>query len=282
MVGHAPYGLSPLLLPQDLVLGHSFCGDVGRAGHQISYSLSLTVLSLAAAVAVIGLGLGIAVYWHSHWSPLLAGAIVGGSIAAMHYTGMNAIEIPGRITWQVSLVLASIVFGVALGALAMVVAIRSYSRRDAALAAVLLTLAIVSHHLTAMGAVKIVHDPTRTIDALTMSTGVLAIAIASAAMAGLCIGRISAFAGRRLNESSTFLAMVLDNMTQGVVLFDAHEHVLVVNNRYVEMYGLSPSVVKPGCSLLELITNRITTGSLNIDPEKYRAEIMTASARASQ
>jgi PAS domain S-box-containing protein len=75
---------------------------------------------------------------------------------------------------------------------------------------------------------------------------------------------------------SALMSMVLNNMTQGVVLFDAHEHVLVVNDRYVEMYGLSPAVVKPGCSLMELIQNRITTGSLNIDPEKYRSEIMTA------
>jgi PAS domain S-box-containing protein len=72
------------------------------------------------------------------------------------------------------------------------------------------------------------------------------------------------------------LSMVLNNMTQGVVLFDAHERVLVCNDRYVEMYGLSAGVVKPGCTLMELIENRIATGSLNIDPEKYRAEIMTA------
>lgn len=72
------------------------------------------------------------------------------------------------------------------------------------------------------------------------------------------------------------LSMALNNMTQGVVLFDAHERVLVVNDRYVEMYGLSPAVVKPGCTLMELIQNRITTGSLNLDPEKYRSEIMTA------
>ena len=71
-------------------------------------------------------------------------------------------------------------------------------------------------------------------------------------------------------------SMVLNNITQGVILFDAHERVLVVNDRYVEMYGLSASVVKPGCMLVELIQNRITTGSLNIDPEKYRSEIMAA------
>jgi PAS domain S-box-containing protein len=80
--------------------------------------------------------------------------------------------------------------------------------------------------------------------------------------------------GRGAN--SALLSMVLNNMTQGVVLFDANERVLVCNDRYVEMYGLSSKVVKAGCTLLDLITNRITTGSLNIDPEKYRAEILSA------
>jgi methyl-accepting chemotaxis protein len=248
-------------------------------GIPIAYSLSLTVLSLAAAAFITGAGLSIAVYWHTRWAAPLAGAVVGGGIAAMHYTGMFAIEIPGRVTWQVPLVFASIVFGMALGATAMVIAIRSYRRRDTALAAVLLTLAIVSHHFTAMGAVEIVPDPTRSIDALTLSPGVLAIAIASAAMAILCISLVGAFAGRRLDEKSSFLTIVLNNMTQGVILFDAHERVLVCNDRYVEMYGLSPDVVKAGCSLGDLIENRITTGSLNIDPDKYRDEILTAVRR---
>src|SRR5262245_4692292 len=245
-------------------------------GFPIAYSLSLTVLSLAAAAFITGFGLGIAVYGYARWAPALAGAVVGGGIAAMHYTGMYAVEIPGRVTWQFPLVLASIIFGMVLGALALVVAIRSYRRRDAALAAVLLTLAIVSHHFTAMGAVEIVPDPARSIDALTLSLGVLAIAIASAAMAILCISLVGAFAGRRLDESSSFLAIVINNMTQGVILFDAHERILVCNDRYIEMYGLSPDVVKPGCKLLDLINNRITTGSLNIDAEKYRAEILAA------
>jgi methyl-accepting chemotaxis protein len=76
--------------------------------------------------------------------------------------------------------------------------------------------------------------------------------------------------------NGALLSMALNNMTQGVVMFDDREQVLVCNDRYVEMYGLSPSVVKSGCSLMDLIKNRITTGSLNIDPEKYRAEIMAA------
>jgi PAS domain-containing protein len=75
---------------------------------------------------------------------------------------------------------------------------------------------------------------------------------------------------------SSPLSLVINNMTQGVILFDAHERILVCNDRYIEMYGLSPDVIKPGCTLLGLIEHRITTGSLNIDPEKYRSEILSA------
>jgi len=38
---------------------------------------------------------------------------------------------------------------------------------------------------------------------------------------------------------SSLLSLVLNNMTQGVILFDAHERILVCNERYIEKYGLS-------------------------------------------
>ena len=72
------------------------------------------------------------------------------------------------------------------------------------------------------------------------------------------------------------LRTVINNMTQGVVLVDANERVLVCNDRYVDMYGMSRDVEMAGCTLTDLIKNRIATGSLNIDVEKYRAEILDA------
>lgn len=111
------------------------------------------------------------------------------------------------------------------------------------------------------------------LSAQNLQTYALVAAVGLAAMAAAMFWRRWRSGGR---GDGALLSMVLNNMTQGVVLFDAHERVLVVNDRYVEMYGLSSGVVKPGCTLMELIKNRITTGSLNIDPEKYRAEIMTA------
>ncbi len=84
--------------------------------------------------------------------------------------------------------------------------------------------------------------------------------------------------GRGMRSRSALLAMALNNMTQGVVMFDAAERLVVCNNRFIEMYGLSRNVVKPGCTFLDLITNRKTTGSLDIDVGKYRAEVLAAMA----
>jgi methyl-accepting chemotaxis protein len=77
-------------------------------------------------------------------------------------------------------------------------------------------------------------------------------------------------------SDGALLAMVINNMTQGVVLIAANERVLVCNDRYIDMYRMSRDIVKPGCTLRDLIKNRIATGSLNIDPEKYRTEILSA------
>lgn len=78
---------------------------------------------------------------------------------------------------------------------------------------------------------------------------------------------------------SALLSVALNNMTQGVVMFDANERLVVCNERYIEMYGLSPDVVKPGASLVDVIENRKVTGSLNIDPQKYRTGILESVAQ---
>ena len=76
------------------------------------------------------------------------------------------------------------------------------------------------------------------------------------------------------SHDSALLATVLNNMTQGVVMFDPNERLVVCNERYLSMYGLSRDVVKPGATLVDVINNRNKTGSLAIDPARYRAEIM--------
>ena len=186
----------------------------------------------------------------------------------MHYLGMWAVELPGRVTWDLALVTASIVLGMVLGMVALVVAVRWQGRRALLLSALILTLAIVSHHFTAMGAVEIVPDPTRAITALSLSPSSLAIAIASVAVAILGMSLMSAFADRRLDDQGRLLALTLNNMTQGVVMFDSAGRLVVCNDRYRLMYGLSPDIVKPGAKLVDIVRHRFETGSLQRDPAR--------------
>ncbi len=168
----------------------------------------------------------------------------------MHYLGMSALELPGRIIWDIPLVVASIILGMLLGMAALAVAVSWNGLRAMLGSALLLTLAIVSHHFTAMGAVKIVPDPTRTLTALSLSPAALAITVASVAVAILGMSLISAFADSRLDDKGRLLDMALNNMTQGVVMFDRAGRLVVCNKRYLEMYGLSPDIVKPGAKLV--------------------------------
>jgi methyl-accepting chemotaxis protein len=247
-------------------------------GVSIAYNIGLTALSLAAAATVTAVGLAVAVYNPGRWGAALGGAIVGGGIAVMHYTGMWAVELPGRVTWWAGLVFVSILLGMLFGMAALSVAAHRSGMRSVAVAAVLLTLAIVSHHFTAMGAVEILPDPTRVITAFSLSPATLAVAVASAAMAILGMSLVSAFADRRLDANSRLLATALNNMTQGVIMFDSAERLVVCNQRYLEMYGLSADVVKPGQMLREVVRHRVLREGLAHDVEQYCRELLTAMA----
>jgi diguanylate cyclase len=123
-----------------------------------AYNVTLTALSLIAAIVLTGVGLWVAVAPDVRGGTWLGGAIVGGGIAAMHYTGMAAFEIQGRIVWDPTLVAASIVLGGLIGAAALPVGLRANVLKWKFLGALLLTVAICSHHFTAMGAAAIIPD----------------------------------------------------------------------------------------------------------------------------
>jgi diguanylate cyclase (GGDEF)-like protein len=245
-------------------------------GVPVAYDIRLTVLSLVLAIAITYVGLGVALRRQSRWRPVLGGAIVGAGVASMHYTGMWALELPGRVAWSPDLVAVSVALGIVFGSAALAVAVRREDPRGTLIAGLLLTLAIVSHHFTAMGAAEIVPDPGRAFDQFSMSPAMLAIAIANAALAILGLSFAGALADRRLKEKGQQMATAVNNMSQGLVMFDATERLVMCNDRYLEMYGLSPEDAKPGSTLQEIIRNRVATGTLARDPDEYRAELLEA------
>jgi diguanylate cyclase (GGDEF)-like protein/PAS domain S-box-containing protein len=241
----------------------------------VGYDIQLTLLSFVAAVLITTAGLAIAS------TPLprraaAGGAIVGAGVATMHYIGMAAVEVPGRITWSADLVVVSVILGAALGVAALRIATRDRGLRTSLLAALVLTLAIVSHHFTAMGAVVLVPDPARAINALAMSEPLLALTIAGVTLAILSASILAAVMDRRLSEKNTLLDAALNNMTHGLMMFDAAGGVILFNQRYVDLYRLPTGAVKLGMTMREVIDLRIANGAFNLDPDEYCRDVLAS------
>jgi diguanylate cyclase (GGDEF)-like protein len=82
---------------------------------------------------------------------------------------------------------------------------------------------------------------------------------------------------RRLATSEATVEAALNNMSQGLVMFDASNRLVVCNQRYLEMYGLSPDIVKTGATLRKLAEHRAATGSFAADDiEQYVADIQAS------
>jgi diguanylate cyclase (GGDEF)-like protein/PAS domain S-box-containing protein len=208
------------------------------------YNIWLTILSLIAAILLTGSGLAVSLIANWRHGPWLGGAIVAGGIAAMHYTGMAAFEIAGVILWDPVLVAASIVAGAVIGAIALPVGLHSPQEKWKTGGAVLLTLAIVSHHFTAMGAVSIIPDPTAEISPSALPAWALAIGVALASFAIIALALAAAILDvrdRRRSELEVDRMRDLANASvEGLVVCDG-ETIVHVNTSFADLTGLSPS-----------------------------------------
>jgi diguanylate cyclase (GGDEF)-like protein/PAS domain S-box-containing protein len=91
----------------------------------------------------------------------------------------------------------------------------------------------------------------------------------AAGLAAAVICLMLFFITRYLKEQHRTLDVAVNNMSQALLLFDRSERLVICNKRYLEMFGLSSEVVKPGCKLRDLIQYRKNIGSLYGDVDEH-------------
>ena len=62
---------------------------------------------------------------------------------------------------------------------------------------------------------------------------------------------------KELQLQSFRFGAALDNMTQGLCMFDRDKRLVVFNRRYVEMYNMPPGKIRPGMALAEVLQIRL-------------------------
>jgi diguanylate cyclase (GGDEF)-like protein len=156
-------------------------------GTPVSFDPLLTIASLMIAICGFGAGFAVAVGCAHRLAALLAGTMVGVTIAAMHYVGMAAYHISGIVHWDPAYVVLSVIHPVVLGIIALQLSARIDSARAQYAAAVALMLAIVALHFTGMAAVSVVPLTTGVIDDTVFQGMAVAIAGVSLFIVGIGI-----------------------------------------------------------------------------------------------
>ena len=79
---------------------------------------------------------------------------------------------------------------------------------------------------------------------------------------------------RRIALEKDRLDTAVNNMTQGLLLYDSDARIVLCNQRYLEMYNLSADVVKPGWHFRDLLAHRKATGSFPGNVDEFCASVL--------
>jgi PAS domain S-box-containing protein len=215
-------------------------------GLSTAYHLGFTLLSLVAAVVLTGIGLSVAITADIPGATWLGGAVVGVGIATMHYLGMAAFEVEGRLVWDPILIEVSILCGVLFGAAALPVGLHGEKPAWTFCGALLMTGAICGLHFTAMGAVSIVPDPTVEFSRSSLPVGWLATAVAIAsfiiillALAGVAVDMRDR---RRVELEAERMRGLANAAVEGLLVCKGRT-IVTVNDNFANLVGAPADVL---------------------------------------
>lgn len=125
-------------------------------GLPAAYDVGRTLLSLLIAIGVTGAALA----WlgrsrTGRWDVLVAGPVMGIGVAAMHYTGMAAMRMPGQLAYSMPIVALSVGIAVTAATVALWLTFRPTSIWQRFAAALIMGVAVAGMHYTGMAAATI-------------------------------------------------------------------------------------------------------------------------------
>ncbi|MCA0030336.1 EAL domain-containing protein [Mesorhizobium sp. B263B2A] len=74
-----------------------------------------------------------------------------------------------------------------------------------------------------------------------------------------------------LEAQALRFATVIDNISQGICLFDPEERLILSNPRYSEIYRVPPERLVPGITLREIVVHRVAAGTSAMSVDEYLA-----------
>ncbi|MEV0292671.1 MHYT domain-containing protein [Nocardia sp. NPDC050710] len=128
-------------------------------GAQIRFDVPLTLLSALTAIVVVGLGLFLVITPRPTLFALLAGGTATGlGVGGMHYTGMYAMKTTATISYDMRLVVLSLVIAVVAATVALWFTLRVRGFVPTIGAALIMAVAVCGMHYTGMSSMHAHHS----------------------------------------------------------------------------------------------------------------------------
>ena len=210
-------------------------------GLQMTYDPISTAASAAFAIAGVALGIGSWRQAKSRMAAFSAGAAVGLALVAMHYLGMQAVSLPGSLSYDPTWVALSILVGAGLAGVSFAIMRYPPSRYVRTAPATLLLLAIVGLHFIGMAAVSIETGRTEAANGLArfwiaVITGAASLLIAIA-FSGVIAIRTMARRRHRTRDAIR-LREFAEASFEALAICDAERKIVDANSQFLALCGM--------------------------------------------
>ena len=246
----------------------------------VLYDWPTVLLSIAAAILASAAALfAVSNQRRSLTGTAAASLVMGLGIAAMHYTGMEAMRLPAMHSYSPFLFILSIVVAIGISYIALELAFSSredlaHVSRGKLLSALVMGLAICSMHYVGMAAVSFRSMPlpaTRMAHAVSISSLSLASICATVVILLLTVSVTSAVSRQsnrystELAENRTHIQTIFNSLKEAVVVIDLGQNIVQINTAACDLLGLpeEPTARDKLRSLFEVF---LPTGEL-VPPE---------------
>ena len=128
------------------------------SGVNIRYNVPETLLSAVIAIVVVGAGLFITELGRRKLAAMLVGGtLAGAGVAAMHYMGMEAMEMSAEVVYDPVYVIASVVIAIVAATAALWCTVHIRGTLATIVATLVMGLAVTGMHYTGMAGVSVIN-----------------------------------------------------------------------------------------------------------------------------
>ena len=223
------------------------------AGGEVRYAVWATIGSFFMAFASIGLACMAVLARPGPVYRALGAALALSGVAAMHFLGVAAMQLPGLIVWDPILVAVSVAAAITLASASSAFLYANAGWRRFA-AGGCGALSVVILHFGAMSAMSIEPQTAPETLAWSLSGGVMISVIS------IMVLSISAIAGAAawmwwMSRASALgqLRQAIEAMPDGLAFYDADDRLVLWNNRYAEVNPQLSTNLQRGMTFREII-----------------------------